>query len=172
MLESASDVRLGLREDPLLTSSFPSSVYSPLLGPNAPRPWIGPRDRRLLVRNLRRQAVGAGLLSSPRIVAECLGIITVCVAHGEPIPPATPDLCFYVWHHCPRERGLRILCSLARIFLWRERVAHNASDVWLLALDLAVPEELVHVEVEELIAALDACPEETIRQVLTARESL
>jgi hypothetical protein len=154
----------------LVKSSLRSSTYSPLLGQDAPRPLINSQNRRLLVRKLRR-AAGTGLLSGPRCLAEGLGITAVWIMSGELCPEPMLGVCFYVWHHDPRERGLRILCSLVRVLLRRERVAFNASDVWLLALDLAVPEELAFVVPDEMVDALEECPAEIIREVLAARES-
>jgi hypothetical protein len=61
------------------------------------------------------------------------------------------------------------LRALVGAFLRRQRVAHNASDVRLVALDFAVPMEAGSVDPEEMVARQRHCPEAIIRQVMAMR---
>lgn len=82
-------------------------------------------------------------------------------------PSAT--MVVYAWNRDRRRRGLRVYVGLARAFLLRLGVAHDWHDVWLLALELAVPHHMLGVGLERTLRSQRHCPEHVIREVFAAR---
>jgi hypothetical protein len=75
----------------------------------------------------------------------------------------TADVIVFTWSRCRRERGIRVLCGLARAYLLRTRTPHNDRDVWLMALELAVPQGALLAGVRGVLVRQRHCPEDVIR---------
>lgn len=153
----------------------PPSSRSPidhaLTVPDAPRPLLDERRRRILVRQLRRLGGELGLYPSPKRLARVLGIRLVWrTDHDSPDEASRPaDVQLYDWDPDPRQRDLNALLVLMGTFFRRERVPHNVSDVWLASLDFAVPFEAGEIDPDEMVALQRHCPEAIIRQVMASR---
>ena len=80
----------------------------------------------------------------------------------------TAETIILTWSWCRRERGIRVLCGLARAYLLRERIAHHDVDVWLMALEIAVPHGALLAGVDRIVARQRHCPEDIIRSLVVA----
>jgi hypothetical protein len=141
-----------------------------LLDSRAPRPLLSGVERRRLVRLMRRKAADLGLYCNPKALARRLGF--VCV-YGSPDDERVdnPRILVYAWDKDERERGFRVFLLLVGALLRQLRVAHNASDVWLVAIDVAVPFEATAVDADEMILLQQHVPEDVIRRVIAARQA-
>jgi hypothetical protein len=164
-----------MSRSPPSTRSSPSAPHGhhPLLAPDAPRPLLDERKRQLCVRSLRRVSAELGPYPAPNRLAALLGVRLVWRTDfdAEEGTFKVKNLVGYDWDTDPRQRHLNMLLATVRVFLRRERMAHNASDVWLVTLDFAVPMEAGCTDPEEMVADQPHCPEAIIRQVLTTRGS-
>jgi hypothetical protein len=116
----------------------------------------------MLVRSLRRLGGELGLYPSPKRLGR--------TEHDAvESTPKTKSVVLYDWDTDPRQRDLNVLIVTVAAFLRSQRVAHNASDVWLVTLDFAVPIEAGCMDPEEMVANQPHCPEDLIRQVIAVR---
>ena len=113
---------------------------------------------------MREEGRGLGIFHDPRGLARF---------NDFPIFPqrdtderTTASCIFVTWHSCQRERGIRVLCGLARAYLLREQIPHNFVDVWLMALELAVPHGALRAGVDVVVARHQHCPEHIIRSLV------
>jgi hypothetical protein len=142
----------------------------PLLDPGASPPLLTPRQRRLVVRKVFTTAQ-VGLTADPRALAIRMGfaVVPYFPEHGEGHPGL--HLVAYPAGTDPRERGWCVHQDLARVLLAQERAPHNASDILLVAFDLAVPVELVVTSLDWLIQEQQHCPEGILCRILAARNA-
>jgi hypothetical protein len=80
-----------------------------------------------------------------------------------------PNAISYVPHEVEGEVSLRTYCGLSRGYMRRRCIEHTWTDVWLFALDLAVPPAWHKLGPERLIRRQPHCPEDVIRDVLAGR---
>lgn len=113
---------------------------------------------------MREEGRGLGMFHDPRGLAE-YNDFEIYPQLGT--DSRTSASCIFVtWHSCQRERGIRVLCGLARAYLLREQIPHNFVDVWLMALELAVPHGALRAGVDVVVARNRHCPEHIIRSLV------
>ena len=110
---------------------------------------------------LRREGRGLEVFRDPRTLAKFNKFDVVVRASDE--ERTTAEVIVIAWSWCRRERGIRVLCGLARAYLLRTRTPHNDRDVWLMALELAVPHGTLRAGVDRVVARQRHCPEDLIR---------
>jgi hypothetical protein len=113
---------------------------------------------------MREEGRGLGIFHDPRGLAK-YNNFQVCPQRDDD-EPTTASCIFLTWHSCQRERGIRVLCGLARAYLLREQITHNFVDVWLMALELAVPHGALLAGVDRVVARHRHCPEHIIRSLV------
>lgn len=111
---------------------------------------------------MRREGCGLGVFRDPRILAK-VNHFDVRVRSSDD-ESATAGVVLLTWSWCRRERGIRVFCGLARAYLLRERTPHNDLDVWLMALELAVPYGTLFAGVNRVVARQRHCPVDIIRR--------
>jgi hypothetical protein len=109
---------------------------------------------------------GLGMFHDPRGLAKYNGFNVRVRSNDE--ERTTAEAIVLTWSWCQRERGIRVQCGLARAYLLRERIAHHDVDVWLMALELAVPHGALFVGVDQIVARQRHCPEDIIRSLVIA----
>jgi hypothetical protein len=112
---------------------------------------------------MRREGRGLGVFRDPRALAKFNKFDVLVRASDD--ERTTADVIVVTWSRCRRERGIRVYCGLARAYLLRERIPHNDRDVWLMALELAVPYGTLFAGVSRVVARQRHCPEDVIRAV-------
>lgn len=113
---------------------------------------------------MREEGRGLGMFHDPRGLAE-YNDFEIYPQLGTD-SRTTASCIFVTWHSCQRERGIRVLCGLARAYLLREQIPHNFVDVWLMALELAVPHGALRAGVDVVVARHQHCPEHIIRSLV------
>jgi hypothetical protein len=113
---------------------------------------------------MREEGRGLGMFHDPRGLAE-YNDFEISPQLGSD-SRTTASCIFVTWHSCQRERGIRVLCGLARAYLLREQIPHNFVDVWLMALELAVPHGALRAGVDVVVARHQHCPEHIIRSLV------
>jgi hypothetical protein len=113
---------------------------------------------------MREKGRGLGIFHDPRGLAKYNKFpIRVRCADDE---RTTAESIVLTWSWSRRERGIRVLCGLVRASLLREQIAHNDVDVWLMALELAVPHGALLAGVDRVVARQQHCPEDVIRSLV------
>lgn len=113
---------------------------------------------------MREEGRGLGIFHDPRGLAK-YNNFPIC-PQRDADEHTTASCIFLTWHWCQRERGIRVLCGLARAYLLREQIPHNFVDVWLMALELAVPHGALVAGVDRVVVRHRHCPEHIIRSLV------
>jgi hypothetical protein len=116
---------------------------------------------------MQKKGHGLGMFHDPRGLAKYNGFKLWVRCTDE--ERTTAEAIILTWSWCRRERGIRVLCGLVRAYLLRERIAHHDIDVWLMALELAVPHGALLAGVDRIVARQRHCPEDIIRSLVGAR---